>query len=198
MIGTAVQITPLSKERADEAATVLHAGFAQHWPEAWPSHAAALAEVHDALSGTRVALAAVDDDTLLGWIGAGPTDYGDMTWELHPLVVAPALHGRGVGRALVSALLDELRARGVTTVTLGTDDEDAMTSVGGVDLYPDVLDRLRAIEDHAGHPFGFYRRLGFEVVGIVPDASGPGRPDILMAKRLRPWDGGGGANRGAS
>jgi aminoglycoside 6'-N-acetyltransferase I len=36
----------------------------------------------------------------------------------------------------------------------------------------------------SGHPFGFYRRLGFVLVGVLPDANGPGRPDIFLAKRL--------------
>jgi len=31
-----------------------------------------------------------------------------------------------------------------------------------------------------------HRRLGFVVVGLLPDANGPGRPDIFMAKRLTP------------
>ena len=39
-----------------------------------------------------------------------------------------------------------------------------------------------SVFDHAA---GFYRRMGFEVVGLIPDASGPGKPDILMAKRVR-------------
>jgi hypothetical protein len=29
----------------------------------------------------------------------------------------------------------------------------------------------------------FYLRLGFEVVGLIPEANGPGKPDELMAKR---------------
>ena len=57
------------------------------------------------------------------------------------------------------------------------------TSAGGVELFPDVLSHavnLRVID----HPAGFYMRLGFEVVGLIPDANGPGKPDILMAKRV--------------
>jgi len=43
-----------------------------------------------------------------------------------------------------------------------------------------------AAEDRAGHLFAFYQRVGFEVLGVIPDANGPGKPDILMAKRVRP------------
>lgn len=184
-----MHLAPLTDDLARQAATLLHDGFAARWPLAWPTLADALAEVHDALSADRIALAALDDDRLIGWIGALPTDYGDQTWELHPLVVAADARGRGIGRALVEGLLTQLAQRGVMTVMLGTDDEDQMTSVGGVDLFPDVLDRLQKIQDTKGHPFAFYRHLGFEIVGVIPDANGPGRPDILMAARLTPWGG---------
>ena len=29
-----------------------------------------------------------------------------------------------------------------------------------------------------------YQKCGFVIVGVVPDANGPGKPDILMAKRV--------------
>jgi len=35
-----------------------------------------------------------------------------------------------------------------------------------------------------GHVFGFYQKLGYVVVGAIPDANGFGKPDILMAKRI--------------
>lgn len=34
------------------------------------------------------------------------------------------------------------------------------------------------------HPYEFYLKLGYTVVGVIPDANGPGKPDILMATRL--------------
>jgi aminoglycoside 6'-N-acetyltransferase I len=29
-----------------------------------------------------------------------------------------------------------------------------------------------------------YQKCGFLIVGVMPDANGPGKPDILMAKRI--------------
>jgi hypothetical protein len=31
---------------------------------------------------------------------------------------------------------------------------------------------------------GHYQKLGFVIVGVMPDANGPGKPDIYMAKRV--------------
>jgi aminoglycoside 6'-N-acetyltransferase I len=62
---------------------------------------------------------------------------------------------------------------------------DGRTSVGGVELYPDVLGHAKRIRNLGGHPYEFYEKLGFVVVGVLPDANGRGRPDIFMAKRVR-------------
>ena len=71
----------------------------------------------------------------------------------------------------------------VLTVTLGTDDDSGMTSLAGVDLYTDRPRQIAALRDLGrGHPFVFYRKLGFVVTGVMPDANGPGRPDIYMSK----------------
>jgi len=75
-------------------------------------------------------------------------------------------------------------ARGGRTVYLGTDDEDGMTTVGHIDLYPHVLQHLTRIRNLKRHPYEFYQKLGCVIVGAIPDANGLGKPDILMAKRL--------------
>lgn len=153
---------------------------------AWPTLRSAAAEVAEALEAEKLAFAAVDRATgrLLGWIGAQP--FYSRVWELHPLVVRISAQRQGVGRALVARVEDEVRARGAMTLWLGTDDEMNLTSLGGTDLYPDVLGKLVEIRNLKGHPIDFYRSLGFEITGVVPDANGFGKPDILMAKRVGP------------
>ena len=68
---------------------------------------------------------------------------------------------------------------------LGTDDDSGMTSLSGVDLYADVAGHIAGLHDLGrSHPFLFYRKLGFVVTGVMPDANGPGRPDIYMSKAV--------------
>lgn len=165
-------------------ARVLVDAFAEHYPDSWPDIPAAVEEIAEALEPGKVCLAAVEDEgeTVLGWIG-GQHEYA-LVWELHPLAVSPGFQRRGVGTALVAELERRVTALGGLTLRLGSDDEDGQTNLAGVDLYPNPLARLAELRDTGGHPYRFYEGLGFAVVGVIPDANGFGKPDILMAKRL--------------
>jgi aminoglycoside 6'-N-acetyltransferase I len=167
----------------EQAAELLVEGFRDMWPDAWPDIQSARHEVAQALASERIALAAVENHGVAGWVGGIETYEGNV-WELHPLVVRAGLRGRGIGSSLVRALEQEVAARGALTLWVGSDDETGQTSLYGADLYPDPLVHLQAISDLGGHPFTFYRRLGFAVTGVVPDANGFGKPDILLSKRV--------------
>jgi aminoglycoside 6'-N-acetyltransferase I len=154
-----------------------------HEPRGWPTMALAEREVATVIRD-GFARAMVDAGVLVGWVGGLP-EYDGRVWELHPMVVQRERRRLGVGRALVAAFEDEARRRGAFTATLGTDDDAGMTSLSGADLYEDVPRHIAGLKDLGRHhPFLFYRRLGYVVTGVVPDANGPGRPDILMSKSL--------------
>ena len=166
-------------------------------PEGWPAMESALEEVRESLPPERISRIAVEGDEVVGWIGA-LEGYKDKpgapsgspgrshAWELHPLAVRRDRQRRGIGRALVADLEERVRERGAHTVFLGSDDHRGETSLAGVNLYPDPMAHAARIENPGGHPYEFYQKLGYVIVGVLPDANGFGKPDIYMAKRIVP------------
>ena len=47
-----------------------------------------------------------------------------------------------------------------------------------------VFEHVARIRNLKGHPYEFYQKLGYVIVGVIPDANGPGKPDIIMARRI--------------
>ena len=179
-----ITLLPDEERLVPQAAQLLVDAFREHWPTAWPTFEAGLEEVREMLENERICRAAVDEQgNLLGMIGGIP-GYDGLVWELHPLAVQPSVQGQGLGRALVEDFEEQVRRKGGLTVTLGTDDEDGMTSLAGIDLYENLWEKIRDIRNLKRHPFGFYLKMGYIISGVVPDANGPGKPDILMAKRV--------------
>jgi len=172
--------TPLIRQ----AAQLLVAAFREHWPDAWPTFDEGLKELREMLEIERICRAAINEQgNLLGIIGGIP-GYDGHVWELHPLAVQPSRQGQGIGRALVEDFEEQVRSKGGLTITLGSDDEDNMTSLSGVDLYENLWEKIRDIRNLKNHPFEFYQKMGYVITGVVPDANGIGKPDILMAKRI--------------
>lgn len=167
-----------------QAAQLLVDAFREHWQDAWPTLQDGLEEVREMLESERICRVAVDErGNLLGMIGGIP-GYDGNVWELHPLAVQPSEQGRGIGRALVEDFEEQVHSRGGLTITLGSDDEDGMTSLSHVDLYEDLWEKIRDIRNYKNHPFAFYLKMGYVITGVVPDANGRGKPDILMGKKV--------------
>jgi aminoglycoside 6'-N-acetyltransferase I len=182
-----VQIVDLlasDEQKILQIARLLVEGFKQHWPDAWPDINAAVEEVQASFGVDRISRIAVDDNgQVLGWIG-GIRQYDGNVWELHPLVVKTEFRRQGIGRSLVADLAAEAKKRGGIVLWVGTDDEDNQTTLSGIDLYPNVWEHIAKIRNLCGHPYEFYQKMGFAIVGVMPDANGIGKPDIFMAKRL--------------
>jgi len=180
-----ITLAPTDKRLISQAAQLLVDAFREHWPEAWPTRAEGLEEIHEMLPTERLCRVAVDEQgNLLGIIGGIP-QYDGHVWELHPLAVQPNMQGKGVGRALVKDFEEQVRLKGGLTITLGSDDDDNMTSLSGVDLYENLWDKVKSIRNLKSHPFEFYQKMGYVITGVVIDANGIGKPDILMSKRIR-------------
>jgi len=179
-----IPLTPDNELLIQQAAQLIVDAFREHWPDAWPTFEDGLTEFHEMLSADRICRAAVDEDgTLLGVIGGIP-EYDGHVWELHPLAVQPSLQKQGIGRILIADFEEQVRQRGGLTITLGSDDEDSMTSLSGVDLYENLWDQVKNIRNLKGHPFEFYQKMGYIITGVMPDANGRGKPDIYMSKRV--------------
>lgn len=179
---TIVDLAEQVEDLKQQAGTLLSEAFPHD--QGWPDPQSGRDEIDWILGQGGFVRAMIDGDALLGWVGGLP-EYRGLVWELHPIAVQAPHRRRGIGRALVGAFESAARERGGLTATLGTDDHFGETSLGGVDLYRDVPGRIAGLRDLGmGHPFLFYRKLGYVVTGVMPDANGRGRPDIYLSKAL--------------
>ncbi|CAN5508322.1 aminoglycoside N-acetyltransferase AAC(6')-Ii [soil metagenome] len=179
-----IDLAPDNIEAIRQTAELLFKSFGK--PGAWPTIESALEEVKDSLADGCISRVAVDAaGNVIGWIG-GICKYDGNVWELHPLSVSAEHREKGIGRALVNDFESVVREHGGITVTLGTDDLENQTTLGGMDVYPDVWRHIKTIQNLRRHPYEFYQKLGYVIVGVLPDANGLGKPDIFMAKRVIP------------
>jgi aminoglycoside 6'-N-acetyltransferase I len=176
-------LRPDDSDAVEQAARLLVEAFRGHSPS-WPDVETALEEVRESFASDRLSRIARDEDgRVVGWVGA-ISQYSGHVWEVHPLAVLPERQRHGIGRLLLEDIEQLAAQHGAITLTLGSDDEDGRTSLSGVDLYPDLLAALAGIRNVGGHPFEFYQKCGFVLAGVIPDANGFGKPDILLVKRI--------------
>jgi len=179
-----VNMNTLSESQLIQAAQML----TDELPLGWSTLADATEEVNTLLNDEdepdSLFLAAVEDGDVVGWCGILP-EYSGKVFELHPLVVRHDQQGKGVGRKLLVAIEEAAKAKGGLTMYIGADDElpGGETSFANVDLFDDLPKRIREFEPGT-HQTAFYIKLGYKIVGVVPDANGKGKPDIMLAKPL--------------
>lgn len=176
---TIIDLSEEDREKMMQAARLLQESF-----EAWPTIESAMREVEESFDEECISRVLVNrDGQVIGWIG-GRSQYDGNVWELHPLVVQKDRRNEGLGKKLVMDFEEQVRKRGGVTITLGTDDESNQTNLSNKDLYPSIPSYIN--EFYANdHPANFYVKLGYAIVGVIPDANGIGKPDIIMAKRVK-------------
>jgi len=179
-----IRIETLTRAEPDwvaQAAQLLHQVFAPQG--SWATLAEAQEEVDEMLAPERFVRVALDGDEVIGWVGGVP-EYNGNVWELHPVLVKPARQRHGIGTMMLRDFEEQVRQRGGLTIQLGSDDVHNQTSLADADLYVDLWQQIRDIQNLNGHPYEFYQKLGYTIIGVIPDASGRGKPDIYMAKRV--------------
>lgn len=153
------------------------------FPQSWQMMNEVTEEVNECLTVDRIALVAVENRHAIGFVGAIP-QYGKTGWELHPLVVSKSYRSKGIGSSLVQELEKKVSLKGGIMIYLGSDDENSSTSLSNCDLYENTFERIENIKNLNKHPYEFYQKQGYKIIGVFPDANGIGKPDIWMAKRL--------------
>lgn len=168
----------------DQAAKLLFDSFAAIAELSWKTIKDAEMEVVECLGEKNICIGIIEAGKLIAMAGLRPL-YSDITWELHPMAVAALYQKKGVGTMLLKKMEQLGKARGILNIVLGTDDEKGQTSLSGKDLYNENLyEEVRNIKNINNHPYEFYQKMGYKIIGVIPDANGPGKPDIWMGKRL--------------
>ncbi len=123
-----------------------------------------------AVSGPRTAdresvdyelIGAFQGERLEGYACFGPTPATDGTWDLYWLAVDPAAQGRGIGRALVRWVEQELGRRGARLLVVETSSRAD-------------YEQTRS----------FYARSGYDEAARVPDFYAPADDRIILTTRL--------------
>ncbi|MEZ0447624.1 GNAT family N-acetyltransferase [Cellulomonas sp. ICMP 17802] len=156
---------------------------AEHWPAVERIYAQGIATGHATFEAAPPSweqfdagklpdhrLVALDDDgSVLGWAAASPVSdrcaYAGVVE--HSVYVDPSAQGRGIGRTLLVALLEDARGKGVWTVQSG--------------IFPENVASL-AVHAAAGfRVVGTRERLGRMTYGPLQDQW---RDVVLVEKRL--------------
>jgi GNAT superfamily N-acetyltransferase len=97
----------------------------------------------------------------IGYVCFGRTPMTEAAYDLYWLVVAEAVRGQGVGRALLAATEQHLRGLGARTVRIET---SSLEGQGGA--------------------CRFYEHTGYGRVGVIPDFYRSGDDLVIFAKAL--------------
>ena len=172
-----------SDKYQEDAAQILFSAFHGKGKGAWETIESARDEVNECIVDPFICIGMMVDGELVGWCGLRPMY--DLTWELHPMVIDPSQQGRGFGALLLSRVEYIASNNGLIGIILGTDDESSGTSISMTDLNEsNIYQEMRDIKNIKHHPFEFYKKCGYLIVGIVPNANGRRKPDIWMWKNL--------------
>ena len=100
--------------------------------------------------------------------------------------IASKYKGKGYGKILLTELENIAYEKGIIGIMAGSDDQNFKTSLSDKDITENnIFEEIKNIKNYDNHPYEFYKKCGYSIVGIIPNANGVNKPDIWLWKDIR-------------
>jgi aminoglycoside 6'-N-acetyltransferase I len=174
-----------SEETKKQAAKILYVTFNKINGNIWlKNENNAIDEVEECIKGTNICKGIKLKNKLIGWGGLKPMY--DKTWELHPLVIIDEFQDKKYGKILLNEIERVANKNGIIGIVAGSDDETNSTSISEKEINGEnIFDEIKNIKNYKNHPYEFYIKCGYSIIGIIPNANGQNKPDIWLWKDIR-------------
>ncbi len=165
---------------AKQCMKLLNETFEAHYPKS-----RAKEEIIRFLKDDNILYVAKEAEEVIGFLGVSKARRYFSAYQIDLMIIKESRRFQGIGTALLDIVELRLKDKGILTLFLGSDDQGYKTSLTGKDLYKENIFELIKTIDSKTHPYKFYQKLGYSIVGVIPDVYGPGNPDVIMSKRLK-------------
>jgi len=140
--------------------------------------------VNECIEDGKICIGIKKEEELIGWIGL--REMYEKTWELHPMAISTKYKGKGYGKILLTELENIAYEKGIIGIMAGSDDQNFKTSLSDKDITENnIFEEIKNIKNYDNHPYEFYKKCGYSIVGIIPNANGVNKPDIWLWKDIR-------------
>ena len=174
-----------SEDTIKQAAEILHITFGGGDNNLWITNKKeAFDEVRECIEKPNICLGIKTGNELIGWGGIRPMY--EKTWELHPMVIKKEYQRKSYGRLLLTEIENVANLNGIIGLEAGSDDETNSTSLSEKEINGEnIFEEIKNIKNYKNHPFEFYEKCGYTIIGIIPNANGQNKPDIWLWKDIR-------------
>ena len=174
-----------SEETIKQAIELLYITFSEINGDLWlKNEKDAFIEVKECIKGSNICIGIKLENKLIGWVGL--RQMYEKTWELHPMVIKKEFQGKKYGQKLLDELERIAYKNGIIGIVTGTDDETNSTSLSEKEINGEnIFEEIKSIKNYKKHPFEFYMKCGYNIIGIIPNANGQNKPDIWLWKDIR-------------
>ena len=174
-----------SEETIKQAAEILYIVFGGNSGNQWlKNQEEAFDEVKECTEKANICIGIKIRNELIGWAGIRPMY--EKTWELHPMLIKKEYQGKSYGRMLLKEIERMAYLNGIIGLVAGSDDETNSTSLSEKEINgKNIFEEIKNIKNYKNHPFEFYKKCGYNIIGIIPNANGQNKPDIWLWKDIR-------------